>query len=102
MIKTFDKGKIRKYAFGENLKKELLTYLKIQEKIKTIHYNEKYLFFSRKNEKLSSGTIKGHIFPKISKIIIELTRKKITAHSLRRSFKNNRTNQGQLREQIEA
>lgn len=102
-IKTFDKGKNRIYMFGEKIKRELQFYINnIRPNINCINKNSEYLFFSKKYKKLFSSNIFSHIFPKISKIIYQLTNKKITAHDLRRSFKTNRTNLGQLREQVEA
>ena len=102
IVLTYDKGKMRKYCFGENMKKELLNYLKIREKISSMNKRSKYLFFSKRKKKVTTGTFQSHIFPRISNLIKEKLGKKITAHNLRHSFKTNRTNMGQLREQIEA
>jgi len=102
LIKTWDKGKLRTYVFGENLKEELENYLIIRKRMNLIHDNKEYLFSSRKGTKLSIPSFFSHVYPKIGKIIKRITEKKITAHDLRRSFKTNRTNLGQVREQVEA
>ncbi|MHA1313814.1 MAG: tyrosine-type recombinase/integrase [Candidatus Helarchaeota archaeon] len=102
LIKTWDKGKLRTYAFGKNLKSQLENYLIIRNRMNFVNDDKEYLFYSRKGNRLSAASLFSHIFPKIAEIIKDVTGKRITAHDLRRSFKTNRTNLGQLREQIEA
>lgn len=102
LIRTWDKGKMRTYAFGRTLVKDLQNYLKIRQRIQTLHSSSKYLIFSNKGDKLHPRTISAMLFRPITELIKRKFNKHITAHSLRRSFKTNRTNLGQPREQIEA
>ncbi|MHA1380562.1 MAG: tyrosine-type recombinase/integrase [Candidatus Helarchaeota archaeon] len=105
LIKTIDKGKIRKYAFGKNLKEEIMKWLKIRNCLITEQQNRfkyahsEYLFFSRNDERIGTSYYSGKIFSR--NLIKELTGKDVTPHDLRRSFKTNRTNLEQDWGQIE-
>ncbi|MBD3226814.1 MAG: tyrosine-type recombinase/integrase [Candidatus Lokiarchaeota archaeon] len=98
IIETSDTRRTKFYAFGKNLKRELLRFLEIENTSKN---GSGYLLRSENGEQLSNRTITSRIFPKIGQVIFKLTRKKITSHSLRISFKINRIHLGQNREQIE-
>jgi len=102
IISTWDKGKMRRYYFGLNLQNELKNYLLMRKRMNFTKDDEKFLFYSQKGTRLSVSSLFSHVFPDIAQVIKEITGKKITAHDLRRSFKTNRTNLGQLREQVEA
>ncbi len=102
IISTWDKGKMRRYYFGLNLQGELKNYLLMRNRMSFANDTKKYLFYSQKGTRLSVSSFFFHIFPDIAQVIKEVIGKKITAHDLSRSFKTNRTNLDQLREQVEA
>lgn len=91
---TFDKGKMRTYVLGKNLKRDLQIYLNIREKISPIYKNE-YLFFTNKNSKLITRYFQYIFKNEIAPIVKEITGKWITPQRLRTSFKTNRLNLGQ-------
>ena len=95
IIITKDKNRMRKYVFGRHLQAELKKYLIVRARIRSIHYNDTWLFFTQRSTKFKSDTFKTSVFPKLSTLILEMTGKKITAHDFRRSFRTNRINLGQ-------
>lgn len=101
-IVTFDKGKMRKYLIGEKLKDALKRYIPLRKRINSIHKYSEYLFCSRKSKQMSTGHVHTNLFIPIRKYIKRKFNKDITPHRLRVSFKTNRTNMSQIREQIEA
>ena len=102
IITTWDKGKMRDYICGLNLQNELRNYLLMRKRMNNVNDDKIHLFSSQKGTKLSESSFFSHVFPEIAPVVMEVTGKKITAHDLRRSFKTNRTNLGQLKEQVEA
>ena len=98
-IIVYEKGKIRVYTFGNNLKRELVKYIQMRSIIQTNH--NFLLINKRKNRERETNV--HRIFIKINEIMTnELNiNKKITAHCLRASFKTNRRDLGQNDSDIE-
>ena len=96
-IKTKDKGKVRCYTFGSNLRLELINYVNMR---KSINIDSEYLFINRKSKKESVNNIfdifnhnRGTRNARICDILNGLeVEKYITPHCLRASFKTNRRN----------
>jgi len=98
---TFEKGKMRTYIFGEQMKEELKNFITLRQRASSIYKNSEYLFVSNKGKKYADNTISSHLFPKVAKVIKEITEKKVTAHDLRRAFETNRLNMGQSYHEVD-
>ncbi|MHA1797840.1 MAG: tyrosine-type recombinase/integrase, partial [Candidatus Helarchaeota archaeon] len=69
IIRTFDKGKMRKYIFGLQLRDELKKYLLMRRRLNFIHDDNTWLFFTMKATKFSPDPFFSYVFPKIKKVI---------------------------------